>query len=287
MNKKYFFDLTYPYENQITVDQLMRKLLIPRKWRHFLRVEKKVLVNDQYLPLTFKIKKDDHIQFCLDQVFSQQQSYKPSGNLPEIVYEDTNVLIINKPSGQKTHPNLFETDTALNDAATYLGYSPFIVHRLDMLTNGLLLIAKNPAVVPILNRQLTSKTFHRDYYAKIAPDCHIPSTGTITFPIGQDPDDPRKRMIRSDGLNAVTHYKVVTKQANYQLLKVTLETGRTHQIRVHLATIGSPIIGDPLYNPNFKENQTLQLTAFHISFIEPFTFERKDIYLDRKKDELN
>src|SRR5699024_9507165 len=90
----------------------------------------------------------------LDHVESDQQAYAPSGKMPDVIYEDDNLLIINKKKGQKTHPNLNETNTALNDCTTYLGQSPYIVHRLDMLTGGLLLIAKNPAVVPILNREL-------------------------------------------------------------------------------------------------------------------------------------
>nr|WP_040469270.1 RluA family pseudouridine synthase [Lactobacillus hominis] len=287
MNKNYTFNLTYPFSKNITVDQLMRQLLIPRKWRHYLRIEKNILINGKYLPLNFKIKQDDQIKIILDHVESLQHPYKPSGHLPDIVYEDDNVLIINKPSGQKTHPNLFETDTALNDAAYYLGYSPYIVHRLDMLTSGLLLITKNPAVVPILNSQLTTKTFHRDYYAKVSTNSKIPDQGIIDLAIAHDPDDQRKRMVSPSGLTAITHYQVIEKNTDYKLLKVTLETGRTHQIRVHLAAIGAPIIGDPLYNPNFQEGQNLQLTAFHMSFIEPFGFERKNIYLNTKKSGLN
>ena len=278
MNKNYTFNLTYPDTDPITVDQLMRQFLIPRKWRHYLRTEKNILVNGKYLPLNFQIKKGDRIKITLDQVASNQ-SYQASGHLPTVIYEDENIIIINKPGGQKTHPNLFERDTALNDVATYLGYSPFIVHRLDMLTNGLLLMAKNPAVVPLLNRQLTTKTFHRDYYAKVSRNCNIPNHDTINLPIGQDPTDQRKRMVCKNGLRAITHYQVIEKNKDHQLLKITLETGRTHQIRVHLAAIGAPIIGDPLYNPNFKENQKLGLTAFHISFIKPFSFERKDVFL--------
>lgn len=155
----YHYFLTYPANlGPISVDELMRKLLIPRKWRHFLRTENQILINGHYLPLNFLVKAGDKIDIYLDHVESEQQTYTASGSLPEVVYEDSDILVIDKPAGQKTHPNLNEKNTALNDCATYLGYSPFIVHRLDMLTNGLLLVAKNPVVVPILNRQLTNKT---------------------------------------------------------------------------------------------------------------------------------
>lgn len=199
--------------------------------------------------------------------------------MPEIIYEDQNVLVINKPKGQKTHPNLNENKTALNDCATYLGHSPYIVHRLDMLTGGLLLVAKNPAVVPILNRQLTNKTFHREYLAQVTHPEFLQKKGTIERAIGHDPTDPRKRMIDPNGLKSTTHYQLIWKKSDSAEIKLRLETGRTHQIRVHLASIGCPIIGDPLYNPEYTTGQDLQLLAYQMSFIEPFTFTRKQVKL--------
>ena len=248
----YQYSLTYPNNlTPMSVDKLMRKLLIPRKWRHFLRSEKKILVNGKYLPLNFLVKPGDKIEIQLDHIESDQQPYPASGKLPKVVYEDNDILVINKPAGQKTHPNLNEEDTALNDCATYLGYSPFIVHRLDMLTSGLLLVAKNPAVVPILNRQLTDKTLHREYLAWIYNSPQIKNTGIIDLPIGHDPHDQRKRMVRQDGQKAVTHYEVIKRDKDRILVKLTLETGRTHQIRVHLAALGAPIIGDNLYYSSY------------------------------------
>ena len=278
-----FRSLTYPdHLTPISVDRLMRKLLIPRKWRHFLRSEKKILVNGKYLPLNFLVKPGDKIEIQLDHIESDQQPYPASGKLPKVVYEDNDILVINKPAGQKTHPNLNEEDTALNDCATYLGYSPFIVHRLDMLTSGLLLVAKNPAVVPILNRQLTDKTLHREYLAWIYNSPQIKNTGIIDLPIGHDPHDQRKRMVRQDGQKAVTHYEVIKRDKDRILVKLTLETGRTHQIRVHLAALGAPIIGDPLYNSDYQDGEQLQLTAFQLTFRKPFSFENKTVKLEKK-----
>lgn len=279
----YHYSFIYPdYLTPISVGELMRKLLIPRKWRHFLRSEKKILINGKYLPLNFLVKPGDRIEIQLDHVESDQQAYPASGKLPKIVYEDTDILVINKPAGQKTHPNLHEKDTALNDCATYLGSSPYIVHRLDMLTNGLLLVAKNPAVVPILNRQLTNKTLHREYLAWTSNSPQIKNTGTIDLPIGHDPHDQRKRMVRSDGQKAVTHYEVIKRNKDRVLIKLTLETGRTHQIRVHLAALGAPIIGDPLYNPAYQAEEQLQLTAYQLTFRKPFSFENKTVKLEKK-----
>lgn len=232
------------------------------------------------------VKPGDKIDIVLDQIDSMQQTYPASRRMPDVIYEDDNLLIINKKKGQKTHPNLNETDTALNDCATYLGSSPYIVHRLDMLTGGLLLVAKNPAVVPILNRELTTKTFHREYLAKVIHADKLKKNGTIDLPIGQDPDDQRKRMARSDGLRAVTHYELLKKyDNNTALVKLTLETGRTHQIRVHLSAIGCPIVGDPLYNPDFA-GENLALDAYEISLIKPFSFEKLQVKLPAEKIEL-
>ncbi|QNQ81952.1 RluA family pseudouridine synthase [Lactobacillus sp. PV012] len=281
---EYEFSLTYPLTfTPLSVDKVMRKLLIPRKWRHFLRSENKILINDKYLPLNFLVKPGDRIKILLDHVESLQHPYPPSGHLPDIIYEDKNILVINKPAGQKTHPNQGENNTALNDCSTYLGYSPYIVHRLDMLTHGLLLVAKNPAVVPILNRQLIDKTLNRQYLAKVAPDFSLPSKGTINAPIGQDPSDQRKRITLSTGLPATTHYQVLKQTTEYTLLKLQLETGRTHQIRVHLQSIGYPILGDPLYNQHYSAGQALALTAYQLSLNLPFSFKKKTISLFEAK----
>lgn len=283
----YNFTLFYPKNlDPLPVNEVLRKLLIPRKWRHYLRIEQNVTINGKYRYFNELVKPGDRINIKLDQIDSMQQIYPASGRMPDVIYEDDNLLIINKKKEQKTHPNLNETDTALNDCATYLGSSPYIVHRLDMLTGGLLLVAKNPAVVPILNRELTTKTFHREYLAKVIHADKLKDTGTIDFPIGQDPDDQRKRMVRSDGLHAVTHYELLKKYSdNTALVKLTLETGRTHQIRVHLAAIGCPIIGDPLYNPNLAD-ENLALDAYEISLIKPFSFEKLHAKLPDEKIDL-
>lgn len=278
----YNFTINYPNNRKpISVRQVLNELLIPRKWQHLLRINKQVLINNRYRNFNQLVLPNDKIMLTFDFIESEQQRYPASGLLPEIIYEDENVLVINKKKGQKTHPNLFETDTALNDCATYLRQAPFIVHRLDMLTGGLLLVAKNPAVVPILNRQLVCKTFKRDYLAEVKLNKELLDQGSINFPIGQDPNDQRKRIVSKNGQNALTHYQIVSKDKKRQtaIIKLSLSTGRTHQIRVHLSALGCPIIGDPLYNPDFKDGEELQLTAYKMSFVKPYSFETQEIYL--------
>lgn len=284
----YYFTLTYPPNlAPCSISNLLRYLLIPRKWRHFLRTEQKILINGHYRYFNQLVLPNEKIELQLDYVDSLQGVYPPSGRLPDVVYEDHDLLIINKPTGQKTHPNLYETDTALNDCTTYLKNTPFIVHRLDMLTNGLLLIAKNPAVVPILNRELAKKIFHREYLAIVDHAQNLHNAGTINLPIGHDPLDQRKRKIRNDGLTSITNYQVLQRYANNSaLVKLKLETGRTHQIRVHLAALGSPIIGDPLYNSEFTGSKSLQLTAYQVSLTKPFSFEHIKVTLPFSKINL-
>lgn len=278
----YRFKLSFPQSKAPeSVKDCLADLFIQRKWRHFLRIEKNVLVNGCYRNFNELVYPGDEIELKLTHVESRQQDYAPSGQLPHVMFEDDNILVIDKPSGQKTHPNLFETDTALNDCATYLGFSPYVVHRLDMLTHGLLLVAKNPAAVPILNQQLSRKICQRDYLAWVTATPDLPDQGTIDKPIAQDPTDQRKRMVVSHGLHAVTHFKVLKNEGGQALLELQLETGRTHQIRVHLASCGWPIIGDPLYNPAFKTGQDLHLTAFRLKLILPFSFQKKTIILPK------
>lgn len=278
MMKNYYYELTYPTLWQPkTVKQLLQDLLVPRKWRHYLRIERNVHINGTYRSFNQLVGPGDQISLLLTHVQSQQQRYPASGRLPKILYEDPDLLVIDKPAGQKTHPNLFETDTALNDCATYLQHSPFIVHRLDMLTQGCLLVAKNPAVVPILARELASKELQRFYLAEVAVNQALPAAGTIKLPIGQDPSDQRKRMVRPDGRPAVTYFKVLSRSKNQTRasLRLALATGRTHQIRVHLASQGWPIIGDPLYNRQAKPNERLKLTAEALIFRHPFSFKHQ------------
>ena len=281
----YYFTFNFPQNlKPCSVNDLLRLLLIPRKWRHYLRTERQILINGTYHYFNQMVFPDDKIELWLNHIESSQNTYPASGQMPEVIYEDQNLLIINKPAGQKTHPNLSETNTALNDCATYLGYSPFIVHRLDMLTSGLLLVAKNPAVVPILNRQLSSKIFHREYLAVGNMTKPIADTGIINLPLGRDPLDKRKRKIVADGLNAITHYQILKCFSNNTaLIQLDLETGRTHQIRVHLAAIGCPIVGDPLYNPNFVNKEYLHLTAYQVSLLLPFSFKELKVNLPKAK----
>ncbi len=257
-------------QNHVSLRDQLQDWLIPRKRQHQMRVAQTIQVNGHYRHFNEPVKNGDFISLTYDELV--HRTYVPETPHLNIRYEDDDLLIVDKPAGMKTHPNQpGETGTLMNQAAAYLAPFPaLITHRLDMATSGLLVIAKNPLAQAIINRQLATKTMHRDYLAVVPRG--IPEKGTIQAPIGHDPDDKRKRMIRADGAFAVTHYHRIAETADTATIELNLETGRTHQIRVHLASIGFPIIGDPLYAATETATR-MQLHAFRVRLIRPLTIE--------------
>ena len=171
----------------------------------------------------------------------------------EIVFEDEDLLVVNKPAGMVTHPAHGASDgTLVNALLAYLPSLPGervragLIHRLDRDTSGLIAIAKTPEALTTLGRAMQKRYIQREYLAIVRG---IPSApeGTIEGPIGRDPTNRLRFTIRTDGRPAVTHYTLREKLNSAAELLVRLETGRTHQIRVHLATIGHPVINDPIY----------------------------------------
>lgn len=281
--------ITYHQQNdeKLTIRELLQKWLIPKKWQHFFRVQQDVLINGKYHSFNTIVLDQDVITLNFDFPPRTEQHYLPGHDPVEVVYEDDDILVVNKIAGKKTHPNTDEeTDSLMNDVETYLTGHPYMVHRIDMETSGLVLIAKTPYLVPIFNRQLSSKTLHREYLALVKLNQPIPDSGTIDQPIAQDPTDVRKRCVAPDGLKAVTKYRVLKRNANYALLQLNLLTGRTHQLRVHLAFMGWPIVNDPLYNADKKTGKLL-LFAHQLIFLEPFSGQKKIIEAKLAKDMYN
>lgn len=174
----------------------------------------------------------------------------------EIVYEDADIAVINKPSGMVVHPAAGnESGTLVNALLYHMGdrlsgiggeRRPGIVHRIDKDTSGLLVIAKNDFAHVRLSEELKSHSIDREYKA-IAVGGFRMDTGTIDKPIGRNPRDRKKMAVVSDGRSAITHYRVAERFDGFTFLEMKLETGRTHQIRVHLSSIGHPILGDAVY----------------------------------------
>lgn len=262
-----------------TVGELLEtEWLVPRKVRHFLRTRKNVQVNGEPALFHFPVQAGDKITLT----FEENDYPKPTLLLGDsknitILYEDEHLIILDKPAGIKTHPNQpEENETLLNQLAAYLapkGQVPYVVHRLDKETSGAIVFAKNPFVLPILGRLLESKQIYRKYQAIVAGSI-LQKNWTIRKSIGRDRHDRRKRVIDpKNGAYAVTHVEVVKAlPKNQTAIFCVLETGRTHQIRVHLASEGFPIVGDPLYNRQ-ATGKRLMLHAYQLHLLHPFTKE--------------
>lgn len=207
-------------------------------------------------------------------------------NIPlDIVYEDEDIIVVNKPKGMVVHPAPGNWSGTLVNALMYhCGDSlsgingeirPGIVHRIDKDTSGLLVVAKNDRAHQSLAEQIQVHSAGRRYFA-VVYGCPREETGTIQAPIARHPIDRKKMAVLAGGREAITHYQVLEHYQGYTLMKFRLETGRTHQIRVHMAHIGHPIIGDPLYGPA-KDKWKLQGQCLHAGELElthPVTGER-------------
>ena len=202
----------------------------------------------------------------------------------DVVYEDEDVIVINKPKGMIVHPTSgSQKDTLVNgllyhckDLSGINGVMrPGIVHRIDKDTTGLLIVAKNDKAHESLANQLKDKSVSRKYYA-LVHGVIAHDFGTIDAPIGRDPKDRQKMcVIAKNSKHAVTHFKVIERFKEYTLVECSLETGRTHQIRVHMQYIGHPVVGDPKYSYRKTMNCNGQLLHAHeLTFVHPSTQEK-------------
>lgn len=209
---------------------------------------------------------------------------EPLEALPEtipidIVFEDDTIIVVNKPAGMVTHPaHGAREHTLVNALMGHAGHlpgdalRPGLVHRLDRDTSGLLVVAKTEAALTTLGKAMMNRFIEREYLGLVT-GAPTHDRGTIEGAIGRDPQDRLKYTIRADGKPAVTHYELRERLVNASELMFTLETGRTHQIRVHMAHFGNPVIGDPVYGRN-DGRVTLRGQALHawrLRFRHPVT----------------
>lgn len=240
-----------------------------------------VKVNGKEVKAKYKVKEGDVVE--VDVPEPEPLEVIPENLDLEIIYEDEDVLVVNKPRGMVVHPAPGHmTGTLVNglmyhckDLSGINGVlRPGIVHRIDKDTSGLLMVAKNDHAHTSLVDQLVNKTVTRKYTALVHG--HIPhDKGTIDAPIGRDPKDRQKQAIVDNGKHAVTHFTVLERiGGKYTLVECRLETGRTHQIRVHMNYIGYPLVGDPKYGPKKTIDFGGQvLHAGVLGFVHPRTEE--------------
>lgn len=246
--------------------------LIPRKIRHFLRTKKHVRINGELINWQSSVIAGDLLELIFDEEdYPEKLIPMGEGDLVEELYQDEHLIIVNKPEGMKTHGNEPNEIALLNHVSSYVGQTCHVVHRLDRETSGAILFAKNPFILPILNRLLEDKLIYRDYLALCQRQIKK-NVWTITDKIGRDRHDRRKRVVNNHGgKEALTQISPLAIIGKNSLISCRLQTGRTHQIRVHLAHHGHALLGDPLYSK--VPAPRLMLHAQKLSLTHPLTLE--------------
>ena len=239
-----------------------------------------VLVNGKSAKAKYAVKEGDVITYELPE--EEVLEYKAEDIPLDIIYEDADVAVVNKPQGMVVHPSAGHTSGTLVNALMYHVKDlssingvvrPGIVHRIDKDTSGLLMVAKNNATHESLAQQLKDKTTLRKYVALVHGNISH-DKGTINAPIGRSKTNRKVQAVIADGKPAVTHFTVLERFENFTLVELQLETGRTHQIRVHMQYIGFPLAGDPIYGPRKTlEGQGQYLHAKKLGFKHPKTGE--------------
>lgn len=266
----------------IRIDQALPKILDISRSKVSKMIENKdILVNDEKIKNSYLLKENDIIK--VGEIKSDEITAEPE-NIPlDIVYEDDDVIVVNKKNGMVVHPAVGNTHGTLVNALLYHSknlstingeFRPGIVHRIDAYTTGLLMVAKNDKAHQILAKELEEKKTTRKYVALVWGVINT-DTGTIDAPIGRDIND-RKKMTVTDinAKDAITHFKVIERYASTTLIELQLETGRTHQIRVHMNYIGYPVVNDPVYGRRKIIDDTGQcLHAKTLGFIHPTSGE--------------
>lgn len=249
--------------------QISDRLLV--KLKH----NKKIFINNVCVPVNSLLNTGDLIQVFID--FIEDNSNIVPINIPlDIIYEDECLLIINKPSSMPVHPSMDHFEDSLSNGIKYyfdkIDLKKMIrpVNRLDKDTSGLVVFAKNEYIQERLIKQMKSKQFIKEYIA-ICNGVFENSSGTINAPISRKNDSIIERCINPNGDIAITHYEVLQSTDTYSVVKCILETGRTHQIRVHMAHIGHPLLGDTLYGSSSSLISRQALHACRINFVHPIT----------------
>lgn len=235
-----------------------------------------VVIDGEWVHMNHRLKVGEVLTV---NIYEEDSSEKiPPVEMPlDIVYEDEDIIVINKPAGLSIHPSLNHYEDSLANGLAYYYEAqgkPFIfrcANRLDKNTSGLTVIAKHLVSGNILSTMVKNRRFHREYYAIVRGTLDEPE-GTIDAPIGRVSDSIITRQVDfENGERAITHYKVIEEKNGHSLISIHLETGRTHQIRVHFKYIGHPLIGDHLYNPDHEYMQRQALHSHRIQFEHPIT----------------
>ena len=249
--------------------------------------EGSILVNGQKKKISYKVQIGDNIEINIPE--AKETDIKAEDIPLEVVYEDSDIIVVNKPKGMVVHPANGNPDGTLVNAIMNIckgslsgiggEIRPGIVHRLDKDTSGLLIVAKNDLAHINMSTQIKNREVKKIYIALVKGNINE-NEATINMPIGRSTKDRKKMAVRKEGKEAVTHFKVLKRYGDYTLLKIKIDTGRTHQIRVHMAEIGHPVVGNMVYSKGKNEfgveGQMLHATS--LDFKHPIT--GKEMHLE-------
>lgn len=240
----------------------------------------KILVNEKKTKVSYKVQEKDEITIEIEK--PKEISLEAQDIPVDVLYEDDDIIVLNKPKGMVVHPANGNPDGTLvnavmaicKDSLSGIGgeIRPGIVHRLDKDTSGVIIVAKNDKAHINLSEQIKNHEVEKTYIALVKGFVKE-NEATINMPIGRSIKDRKKMAVNKNGKNAVTHFKIIKRFKNYTLLEVKIETGRTHQIRVHLSEIGYPIVGDAVYS-NGKNEWKIEGQCLHaksLKFKHPIT----------------
>lgn len=245
-----------------------------------------VLVNDKSEKVSYKVQANDNIS--IDVPEAKETKLKAQEIPLDIIYEDSDIIVVNKPKGMVVHPANGNPDGTLVNAILSICKNslsgiggelrPGIVHRLDKDTSGLIIVAKNDKAHINMSEQIKERNVKKTYIALVRGN--VPEEeATINMPIGRSTKDRKKMAVTKNGKQAITHFKVLKRYSKYTLLEIKIETGRTHQIRVHMAEIGYPVVGDAVYSNGKNEFgiEGQMLHAYKLEFMHPITNKHMEL----------
>lgn len=286
---------------QYTIDKDykdIRSFLKEKRYPKAVRLQLKqnpfqVLLNGKETPLYRPLTQGDVLEIRVVETQTPSMNLRPLDVPIDVVYEDDDILVVNKPAGMSIHPSPKHYEDSLANAILFYLKSKGeeivfrCVNRLDKETSGLTIVAKNMLSGAVLSEEVKNREIKREYRALVCGEMEVDEKWhSVDAPIGRVEGSAILRCVTDNGKPAVTHYQVLKAMDGYSLLKLKLETGRTHQIRIHMGHIGHPLPGDYLYYPAYEKVNRVPLHSYSLEFLHPITFESMKFVADLPKDML-